>query len=357
MQIILVSTTTLASGGARQAIYQARGLITAGHDVHFCAPAGNEMQKIAPDLQWHDLPKNLRQINRLLTSLMDANGPNVVHAFHNGGAKIAAYLGTLWRWQKRPVICAFHRGVTNRPGNPLPYLLPGIRVIVTNSQAAADTLPLLWRKKRCHVLHNAIPDERLATNRSVSDIRQELGIPADHFIIGDVAHNKPAKGASRLIEAFAKARPQLPPSTLVLVGVTESRWGHVARECGVAEYVRFTGRTEHVANYVQTFGLFVFPSFFVESQPNVIMEAMSLGVPVIGSRIGGVPELLPESCLFKPGDVAEMTTKIREVTNAPDLLQNMREYNLKQRYCFSQEYRTKKLLELYKAALHEDGLM
>lgn len=357
MNVIIISSSIKASGGVRQALYQARSLMSAGHRVHFVNHPQSELREIDPLMPWVDLPQGLKKLNQTLRSLMPAGENVVVHAFHNRAVKAVAYLGTLWRLQRLPVVCVAHRGVTNRPGNPLPYLLPGIRAYVVNSMETGQMLPLLWRKKRWHFVGNAIPEERLKTTRPEEEVRAELQIPPGNLVIGDVAHDKPAKGVSRLLESYAKSRAALPSSTLVMVGVTPEKFAPLARELGIEQEVRLLPRTEHVADYVQTFSLFVFPSYFVESQPNVIMEAMALNKPVIGSDIGNVKELIGERFTFKPGDVAEISAKLLEVGNSPDLMREAAAANYAKKDLFSADFRLRTILKIYEDALREDGLI
>jgi glycosyltransferase involved in cell wall biosynthesis len=55
-----------------------------------------------------------------------------------------------------------------------------------------------------------------------------------------------------------------------------------------------------------------------EGQPNTVMEAMACGVPVVASRVGGVPDLVRDGetgFLIEPGDVATLAARIRQVTS------------------------------------------
>ncbi len=359
MTIIILSSSANRSGGLRQAVYLAEALQKRGCAVHFVCP---EQGGAFPFAQAHGLactplPQKIQDVNRVLRGLMPGKEPVVVHAFHNRGVKAAAYLGTLWHWQGLPVVCAAHRGVTSRPKNPLPYLLPGIRAFLVNSEACGRTLPLLWRKKRCFVVNNSIPAERLLPSRTTQQVRDELHIPADHIVIGNVTNNNPLKGMERLLRIYAKARASLPPSTLTAVGVTPERWLPLSRELGIAEHCRFVPPTDHVADYMQLLSLLVFPSTFIESQPNVIVEAISLDVPVIANNIGGTPELLPADCLFDAENENEATAKLVKVFALPETLPKLREMNQAKKALFTTEYRVRTILGHYERILAERSLL
>lgn len=355
MNVIVLSSAHMATGGVRQALYLAVGLQGLGHTVHFACRPNSETKRLAEGLglKCTEIPSKLKDAERVLRGLMDPNGQNVLHAFHNKGVKIAAYLGTIWRLQGLPIVCAAHRGVSSRPGTILPYILPGIRSYMVNSFYCARLLPLFWRRKRCHLVNNSISEERLAVTRDVPSVRRELDIPDDHIILGNIVSQQPEKGAERLIRAYAAARPSLPASTLLLVGTSQDDFMPLCRELGIEKHCRIIGRTERVADYLQTMSLLVFASTFIESQPNVILEAMLLGVPVIASNIGGIPEMLPSDCLFDPKDLPSISAKIIEMISCPERLSLLSKINAAQKERHSTENRLYTVTSHYRAILAE----
>ena len=145
MTVIILTTAASVSGGARQALYLGKALQDMGKKVYFVCWLDNETHAIAQEMGLNcvGFTRSLKDMNLTLKNLMEPGEKVVLHAFHNRGIKVAAYLGTLWRLQGLPVVCTIHRGVTKRPGNPLPYLLPGVRYYMVNSLAAGRNLPLL----------------------------------------------------------------------------------------------------------------------------------------------------------------------------------------------------------------------
>ncbi len=80
--------------------------------------------------------------------------------------------------------------------------------------------------------------------------------------------------------------------------------------------------------------LFVLPSR-TEGLPRAMIEAMALGLPCIGSAVGGIPELLPLEDMVTPADATALSRKIREVVTDPERMVRMSERNLKR----AREYR------------------
>lgn len=92
--------------------------------------------------------------------------------------------------------------------------------------------------------------------------------------------------------------------------------------------VRFLGQLEHhrVQNALRGARFLVFPSIWFEGCPLALLEAMAHGIPVIASRIGGIPELVEEGVtglLFEPGNVAELAQKMMELWDDPQRCASM----------------------------------
>ncbi len=97
----------------------------------------------------------------------------------------------------------------------------------------------------------------------------------------------------------------------------------------VAEGVRHHGPIPHrrIPDALASIDVLVVPSAWPENSPLVIQEAFLAGVPVIASRIGGIPELVEHDrngLLFQPGDVEDLRRAIARVVHEPDLLDRLR---------------------------------
>lgn len=355
MNIIFISTSGSISGGARQALYLAKALQGVGHSVVFFTYPGSALRSVDSSIEWLDLPRDIFEANRALRAAMRDDEKNVVHAFHNKAVKIVAFWGSIWLLQKLPVVCVAHRGVNARPKNPLPYLVSGIKAFIVNSKACARVLPLLWRRKRCHVVYNSVPEERLVCTKTASQMRQELDIAENTFVIGNICNDNPLKGAGTLIEAYAKAKKSLPPTVLLIVGASAERWLALCKNLGVENEVRFI-RTQFVADYLQIVDLFVFTSQFIESQPNVLLEAMSMGLPIIANKVGGVPEILEAPYLFDSRKLDKVAQKIVEFAKDKQKLAQIGKENKAKSTIFATEHRLEKVLKIYGDALKEIGL-
>ena len=103
---------------------------------------------------------------------------------------------------------------------------------------------------------------------------------------------------------------------------------------------------EPVRQQLDASDLFVLPSR-QEGMPRALIEAMARGLPCIATRVGGVPELLPEDVLVAPGDAGELAAKILEVAASPTLGARLGAQNLGRARCYHE-----KLLQPRRVAFH-----
>ncbi|MBR8834770.1 MAG: glycosyltransferase family 4 protein [Stigonema ocellatum SAG 48.90 = DSM 106950] len=93
--------------------------------------------------------------------------------------------------------------------------------------------------------------------------------------------------------------------------------------------------------------LFVMPSY-QEGLPKAMVEAMARALPVIGSTVGGIPELLPPEDMVPPGDVNALARKIREVVTDPERMARMSARNLEKAKEFKYEVLREQRMEFYR---------
>lgn len=129
------------------------------------------------------------------------------------------------------------------------------------------------------------------------------------------------KGQVGLLRTFARLRSKHSKLSLRLVGDGPDRSGleELARELGVSDAVSFVGRLpeEEALGEIARADLLVLPSF-MEGLPIVLMEAMAVGVPVVASRVAGIPELVEDGqtgLLFDPSNWDDLAVCIERFLN------------------------------------------
>ena len=112
-----------------------------------------------------------------------------------------------------------------------------------------------------------------------------------------------------------------------------------ARRMGVADRVNFVGNVgsaQDVRGYLDSADLFLLPSR-TEGLPRAMVEAMARGLPCIGTKIGGIPELLDESALVPVNDPRSLAEKIELFLTTPGLADAQASRNLQEAQCYAFE--------------------
>ncbi len=120
--------------------------------------------------------------------------------------------------------------------------------------------------------------------------RHLLGLNPDHFIFGIIATLRSWKGHADLIAAFNLLNN--PNVTLVIVGdgPQMENCQKLATTSTYPEHIKIVGEKSDVVPYLQAFDCFVLPSYANEGIPQALLQAMSVGLPIISCPIGGIPE-------------------------------------------------------------------
>jgi glycosyltransferase involved in cell wall biosynthesis len=147
--------------------------------------------------------------------------------------------------------------------------------------------------ERVRHIYNAVQYGDLVADTDGRSIRRKVGIGSDAFVIGNVARLDRGKGQYRLIEAFVVAARQRDDLHLLIVGAgpLEDALRERAAAAGLADRVHLLGLRGDVGPVLHALDLFAFPSLF-EGLPLAVIEAMAVGVPVIASSVGPLPEII-----------------------------------------------------------------
>ena len=236
------------------------------------------------------------------------------------------------------------------------------RIICVANSVKEDVLRSNWRLAagKVIVLENSVDYERFASvSSSKADSRQMLGLPSDAFVFGTIARFGPYKGHNFLVSAFEKVKSEIPSAQLVLVGEGPLKEDaqRQAAAAGLKQSVHFLGQRNDVPELLTAMDVFVLPSIGSEGMPRVLLEAMAVGVPCIGTNVGGTPELLPNSdigYLVPPRDADALAEAMITLANTPEqklkgLIERVRE---RIRTNFSHEVVAKKLEDTYETEIN-----
>lgn len=164
---------------------------------------------------------------------------------------------------------------------------------------------------KIEVVYNAVREEDFKISISKLEVRKELGISGK--IILTIARLAPWKGIDTLI----KILPRFNREVQLLVignGPDMPRLKSLAYAIDVDKRIIFRGNIPHnkISLYLKAADVFVLASLY-EGLPHTILEAMIVGVPIVATNIGGIPEVIEdikEGLLFKPGDLLDLEDSI-----------------------------------------------
>ncbi|UVI27903.1 glycosyltransferase [Paenibacillus spongiae] len=148
--------------------------------------------------------------------------------------------------------------------------------------------------------------------RRIAELDSGRKTPFRIGLIGSL--NGKTKGIDTALRAIARIAGETQPFELNILGDGSSdRWKALAAKLGVEDRVNFCGvlpSGNAVLEWIDGLDLYIQPSF-QEGLPRATIEAMSRGCPVIGSTAGGIPELVSEQWLHKPGNIKQLAAKLK----------------------------------------------
>jgi predicted dehydrogenase/glycosyltransferase involved in cell wall biosynthesis len=290
------------------------------------------------------LGQSLKSVFHITLALMkDAPGDLLTRAARSGLAvKAIADMPTFERWLKllQADLLHVHAGIgweghgIARAGlasgipvvrtEHLPYLLTddGQKAEYRAEIAALSHHIVVSDASRASFVENGVDADRLTvvrngifslgTGQRAGQIQADLGLE-DRRILATVARFSKQKDHATLIAAMPQIVSADPSVVLLLIGAGEEM-AHaqmLVEQLSLKDHVLFLGHRSDIAELMQLTEIFVLPSRF-EGLPLAILEAMSVGLPVVATQIGGTVEALGEQHRFfaEPGDAASMAATV-----------------------------------------------
>jgi glycosyltransferase involved in cell wall biosynthesis len=175
---------------------------------------------------------------------------------------------------------------------------------------------------RIACIPNAVPAARGRVERVAA--HESIGSGHVVGVVGRLCHEK---GQVVFLEAVARAAPAIPDAHFLIVGGGESLAGlrTRARALGVANRVAFLGAREDARALMAELDLLVVPSLS-EGSPLVVLEALDVGVPVLASRVGGIPDQIEHGTngiLVSPGDAGALAGELARLLGTGHQLEHL----------------------------------
>jgi glycosyltransferase involved in cell wall biosynthesis len=242
--------------------------------------------------------------------------PTIVHAHNNHALTLARWArGTLTR--DRPALVATRRVVY--PVRPGSALLRADRVIAISAAVRDALVAAGVPGGRISLVPSGVDVAlvRAAATPPV-DIRAELGLPPGTPLAVNVAALEPAKDHATLLRAAARARPLRPDLHWVIAGSgpLAARLDTLRATLGIGDRVHLIGWVDRPEALLATADVVVVSSA-EEGLGTVALDALALGKPVLATRGGGLPEVVPAEWLVPVGDADALARLVARVVLHP----------------------------------------
>ncbi len=320
------------------------GLAARGHEAHIVSYATPfRLRAFHPNVFVHEVevstyplfkyPPYELGLTTKLVELCEARELDIIHAHYAVPHAASAYFAKQILGGKKP------RTVTTLHGTDITLVGadPSFRRVVKFAIEMSDGVTAVseYLKNRTaeefgigreiRVIPNFIEPERPAQIRD--QCSREVFAPRGEKILMHASNFRPVKRIGDVVRIFARVRERI-PAKLLLIGEGPERLfvQQLVRELKLFPDVHFLGEQDQLEPLFSCADLFLLPSE-QESFGLTALEAMNSRVPVIGTRIGGLPEVIAHGesgYLFPVGDVADMAAAAVDLLTDPERLEKFR---------------------------------
>lgn len=200
---------------------------------------------------------------------------------------------------------------------------------LTVSEAVRSSLPALIHRRAEAVLQGIEVEQVQAQRDHRPAVRAELGLGEDALVVGTVANLRPVKAHPDLLAAACEVVRRLPNVRFVIVGhgPSEAQVRALHAQLGLGDRVVLLGHRPDAVRVMAACDVFVLASLN-EGLPLAVMEALALGLPVVATAVGGIPEVVEngrEGLLVPPGRPWELAAALVTVLTDAERRRRMAE--------------------------------
>lgn len=333
LKILEVASAFPGWGGTEIHILNlAEELIKRGHAVDVTCRPGRFVEAEAVKRGLHTIEATCKRQNSFqplmrYLSIIRRGEYDVVHVHWDNDYKIPAIAARLCGV---PVVLLSHH-------SPYPFRRPLNRwlyrkILFNRLIALSESVRrLLFTQgvsaEKAVTIHHGIDTQatRDAYSRDVQ-CRQQWDVPEEATLVGMIGRIGPEKGVHTFVRAIAKLKEENVYGVFVGEGKSETEVRKLAEELGITDRIKFAGFRLDVSNAISALDIHVLASVWAEPCAAVIEQAMALSKPVIGTDIGGTPEIIKgevTGILVPPGDETALANAIKRLADDPELRRKM----------------------------------
>jgi glycosyltransferase involved in cell wall biosynthesis len=231
-------------------------------------------------------------------------------------------------------------------------ILLSTKTISVSMKTKIDLRELPFIKDKIEVVRNGIkPFSYLEKNQASKELQQITNIKENDFIVGTISELHKNKNVDTMIDVVSELKDKIPNIKYVVIGEGEerSRLQLKIDTIGLNENVLLIGKVENAKRLLKAFDIFVLTSK-TEALPYVLLEAGFVGLPILASRVGGIPEIIDNDksgILVRPRKEDIKNGLIYLLKNPNLMIQFSNEINKKIKEDFTFEKMMEKTLQIY----------
>ncbi len=283
------------------------------------------LPSVKRDIQFLGEFNNLWQ----LIKLFKKERPDIIHLNSSKIGGLGALAGRLAGVPK--IIFTAHNWAFNEDRNLLSKALIALshwvgallchQIITVSKKNAAQILNFPGLKNKITVIYNGLDIPQFLNKK---EARVKLSPEdVDTIWLGTIAELHKNKGLDILLLAFKQVLARVGGLSLIIMGEGEERenLAHLIAKLNLTNNVKLLGRVEQAATYLSALDLFILPSR-TEALPYAVLEAGAAGLPVIVSRVGGIPEIIDDEesgLLVTAGNYKDLALAIEKLLTHKDL--------------------------------------
>lgn len=336
MNIFIAESSTAVGGQELAVLLHAEGLMKRGHRLLLILEPGSPIAKMAVE---RNLPVALMSMRRsrypqailAMRRLLQRDRPAILQVNSSRDSWIGSIAARLVR--SRPKVIRIRHISTPLNRNLTTQLLyRGLvdMVVVTGGERtrrglierdglAADRVAAFPIGLDVEYFHPAPPDP---------DLRHELGLTNGQLLVGLISYLRTYKGHEYFIDAAGRIATKREDVTFIIVGEgpEEQTIRRLIEERQLTSRIRMLGFRDDLLNVFRSLDVFAIPSVEGDTIPQVLMQALAMGIPVVSTTVGSIPDVVIDGetgFVVPPRDSSALAEKILALLDNPELRHRM----------------------------------
>ncbi|MFC5714248.1 N-acetyl-alpha-D-glucosaminyl L-malate synthase BshA [Thalassorhabdus alkalitolerans] len=311
MRKLKIGITCYPSVGGSGVIATELGKLLAerGHEIHFISSSlPFRLNKVYSNIYYHEVEVNQYEVFKYppysltlaskMAEVINEEDLDILHVHYAVPHAVCALLAKDMTERDVKIITTLHGTDITVLGYD-PSLKEIIKYGINRSDVVTavsydlvrQTREMFHTDRAIETVYNFI-DERVYQEKEVPGLREAYGIKEGEKVIIHVSNFRPVKRITDVIEAFSVVASQMEARLLMVGdGPEKNKAAEVSRKLGIEDKVKFLGNQKHIADLLSISDV-MFLLSEKESFGLAALEAMACGVPVVGTAVGGIPEVV-----------------------------------------------------------------